>query len=65
MPKDIGPRIAKARELRGWSQEELARRASVHRVSLANVERGARQPTLATLERLAKALGVPLVKLLV
>ncbi len=60
----LGMRIKKLRERRKLSQEALAARAGIHRVSLANVERGAKQPTLDTLERLARALGVPVARFL-
>ena len=56
--KDYGERIAQLRERRGLTQEALADKARIHRVSLANIERGAKLPTLDTLERLAKALRV-------
>lgn len=46
------------------SQTALATRAGIHRVSLANIERGAKVPTLATLSRLASALRVPVGRLL-
>ncbi len=62
--KGVGARIQKAREDKGWTQSELARRAEIHRVSLANIERGAKVPSLATLIRLAKVLRVPLSSLL-
>lgn len=60
----VAERVTTLRKQRKLSQEALAAKAGIHRVSLANIERGARQPTLDTLERLAKALGVPLVRLL-
>ena len=60
----VGARIGALRERRRWSQEELARRAKIHRVTLADIERGAAQPTLATLSQLARALRVPLARLL-
>lgn len=44
------------RELKGWSQEELAERADVHRTYVSQVERGLRNPTIVIVERLAKAL---------
>ena len=59
-----GTQIKTLRERRTLSQEALATKAGIHRVTLADIERGAHQPTLDTLERLAKALKVPLVRLL-
>lgn len=49
--------------VRGWrtqlglSQEQLAERASLHRTYVSDVERGSRNVTLATIARLACALG--------
>lgn len=62
--KGLGVKVARLRDRRGMSQEALAKRAGIHRVSLANIERGAKTPTLATLVRLAKALRVPVARLL-
>ncbi len=67
MPSDrkrLTMQIKKLRERRKLSQEALADKAGIHRVSLANIERGAKTPTLDTLARLAKALRVPLHRLL-
>src|SRR6516162_9442298 len=41
----------------GISQEELAGRAGLHRTYVADIERGARNLSLANIEKLAKALG--------
>ena len=51
--------LAEWRAHRGLTQAALARTSEVHRVTVANIERGhyANQ-TLATLEKLAKALRV-------
>ena len=60
----MGQRIAQLREQRKLTQEALATKAKVHRVTLADVERGASQPTLDTLLRLATALRVPISRLM-
>ena len=41
---------------RGWSQEELAFAAGLHRTFIAHVERQARNISLDNLERIAQAL---------
>lgn len=46
------------RREKGWSQEELADRAGVHRTYISGVERLVRNPTITVVERIAKALGV-------
>ena len=43
----------------GYSQEELANRAGIHRTYIGGIERGERNPTLAMVHRLAGALGIP------
>jgi transcriptional regulator with XRE-family HTH domain len=41
-----------------WSQEQLAERASIQRSYLADLERGARNPSVRTLIKISNALGV-------
>ncbi len=43
----------------GLTQEELAKKAGVNRAHLANIEREALNPSVKTIDKLAKALGVP------
>lgn len=42
----------------GISQEELAWRAGLHRTYVADIERGARNPSLLSLEKIARALKI-------
>jgi transcriptional regulator with XRE-family HTH domain len=42
----------------GLTQTALAKRCGMHRSYLSNLENGGRNPTLATLQRLAKSLEV-------
>ena len=56
--KKFGKRLRDLREERGWSQEEFADRAGLHRTYVSAVERGIRNPTLSVLEQLANALGL-------
>jgi CheY-like chemotaxis protein len=53
----FGTAIRTERKRLGISQEELAGRAGLHRTYVADIERGARNLSLANIERLAKALG--------
>ena len=48
------------REKRGHSVRELARRAKVGFVTVSRIENGHISPTVAMLEKLAKALGITL-----
>lgn len=52
----FGRALRAERETLGVSQEELALRAGVDRTFVSRVERGERQPALATVLLLAKAL---------
>ena len=54
----FGEAVQKRRSGLGISQEELAERADLHRTYVADIERGARNPTLLTIEKLARGLGV-------
>lgn len=56
----LGASIAKRRIELGLSQEELAIKASIHRTYVSDVERGVRNLSVLTLERIALALDIPL-----
>ncbi|MFT3921030.1 MAG: helix-turn-helix domain-containing protein [Myxococcales bacterium] len=60
---EIGERVAKLRDERGFTQEQLAERAGISANHLAKVERAFKRSTVATLAQVAKALGVPLAAL--
>lgn len=61
--KRFGKRVRALREANGWSQEELADRAGLHRTYVSAVERAVRNPTLTVIERIAKALEISLSEL--
>ncbi len=48
------------RDLRTMTQSALAERASIHRVTIAEIETGRKQGSVASLRKLADALGVGL-----
>lgn len=52
----FGSAIKSKRSELGLSQEELAERAGLHRTYISDVERGARNPSLESIEKLAGAL---------
>ncbi len=54
----VGVRLRTLREQHGCSQAELARRSGVRRTYLVALERGQHDPTLGTLQRLARGLGM-------
>jgi transcriptional regulator with XRE-family HTH domain len=51
-------RLRAARDLRQWSQSDLAARAGMPPSSIAHFETGTRKPSFDTLKRLANALEV-------
>lgn len=53
----VGLNVQRLRRLRDLSQEELAHRAGIHQTYLSGVENGRRNPSIAVLDRIAKALG--------
>ena len=53
------------RRARGWSQEDLALEAGLHRTFVAHVERGARNISLDNIEKLATVFNVEVYRLLV
>jgi CheY-like chemotaxis protein/DNA-binding XRE family transcriptional regulator len=58
--KMFGAEVKRRRTDLGISQEELAERANLHRTYVSDVEAGKRNPSLASIQRLASALGAPL-----
>lgn len=49
-----------ARESRGLTQEQLAKKANINRTTLSKVETGSRNATIATLSKLAMAMDMQL-----
>ncbi len=62
--KQLGLNVQRIRRQRSWSQEELGFRSGLHRTYISGIERGARNPTVLVLAKLAKALGVSAATLL-
>jgi transcriptional regulator with XRE-family HTH domain len=60
----LGITIARIRKRRKMTQAQLAKRAGVHRIYVAQIEGQTKVPSLATLEKLAKALNVKVGRLL-
>lgn len=61
---EVGRLIRKHRNARGWSQEELADRAGLHRTFNASIERGVRNPTVTSLHRVAAAMDLTVSEML-
>ncbi|MDD4909524.1 MAG: helix-turn-helix transcriptional regulator [Candidatus Omnitrophica bacterium] len=56
--RQFGDRVKKLRKAKGWSQEDLAKRAGLHRTYIGSIERSERNVSLLNVERIAKALNV-------
>ena len=64
LQKVVGENLRRYRQSKGLSQEAFADVLNVHRTYLGGVERGERNLTLKTVERLAKTLGTEPLQLL-
>ena len=62
---EIGATIRKLREAKGMTQEQLADAVGMMRGNISRIEAAKHRPTLETLERIAKALKVAVVELIV
>ncbi len=62
--RQVGERIRAARKARGWTQEELASQAGLHFTYIGAVERGEKNLTIKSLERVTRALGLPMAEAL-
>lgn len=62
--KRLGKNLRELRQKKDLSQEAFAHEAEIHRTYISDLERGARNPTITVVEKLAKALGVTASRLL-
>jgi len=58
--KIVGDRIRVLRTEKGFSQEELAHRAGVSTSHIGKLERGQKNPSLSSIEKITKALEITL-----
>jgi transcriptional regulator with XRE-family HTH domain len=63
-PKQMGAKIRKLRKAAGMSQAGLAKRARLTRVYVTRLEAGRQDPSLSTINALARALGVTVAELI-
>ena len=56
---NLGQNLRAARETREWTQEELGQRSGVQAGEISRIEAGKRDPRVSTVEKLARAIGVP------
>ncbi len=62
--KRLASRVKALRRQKGWSQEELAHQAGIHRTFVSQIERSVRVPTIVTVEKVALGLKVTIGELL-
>lgn len=62
--KKLGENIRRIRLAKDMTQGDLCRKLEIDRAYMSNVESGKKNPTLSTIERIAKALGVSIEKLI-
>ncbi|MGH7809958.1 MAG: helix-turn-helix domain-containing protein, partial [Candidatus Binatia bacterium] len=61
---EVGTRIRKLREAKGFTQEELAAAVGMMRNNISRIEAAKHRPTLETLERIAKSLNTSVADLI-
>ncbi len=54
--KSFGKRVRELRKQKGYSQEELADKAGLHRTYIGSIERGEQSVSIDNIEKIAKAL---------
>lgn len=59
----FGKRLALVRRAKGFTQESLAEKADVTALTVSYIEQGRQWPRIATMQSLAKSLGVPIAEL--
>ena len=64
LQKKVGRNIRSYRQRRGLSQEAFAEVLGVHRTYMGGLERGERNLTLRSLERIAEQMGVEVEELM-
>jgi len=63
LAKKFGRLVRHLRQEKGYSQEDFSFRARLHQTYISSVERGERNVTIQTADRIAKALGTTLADL--
>ena len=57
--RTVGKAVQEYRIKYGWSQDDLAWEAEISRAQIGRIKRNECEPTIATLEKLEKALHLP------
>ena len=62
--KAFGLRLKKIRRDKNLTQESVAEKAGLHPTYIGQIERGVRNPSLVNINKIAKALSVPVSKIM-
>ncbi len=60
LAKKFGALVRRLRQERGYSQEDFSFRVGLHQTYVSSVERGERNVTIGTADKIARALGITL-----
>jgi transcriptional regulator with XRE-family HTH domain len=63
LARRFGELVRNLRREKGYSQEEFSFRVGLHQTYVSSIERGERNVTIQTADRIAKALGTTLAEL--
>jgi transcriptional regulator with XRE-family HTH domain len=61
--KSFGTRLASIRKQKGITQEKLADAVDLHRTYIGFIEQGKRNPSIANIHKISKALNIKLAEL--
>ena len=61
--KVLGQRIRNFRTAKGWSQEKLAELSGCHHTYIGQIERGEKNATIESVEKISLALNISMAKL--
>lgn len=62
--KRLAVRVKALRLAKGWSQEELAHQAGMHRTFVSEIERATKTSSIVTVEKVARAFDITIGELL-
>lgn len=63
LAREFGKPVRRLRQEKGYSQEEFSFRVGLHQTYVSSIERGERNVTIQTADRIARALGITLADL--
>jgi transcriptional regulator with XRE-family HTH domain len=63
LKRAFGQRVLQLRKARGWSQETMDQHTGLHWTYIGQVERGERNLTLLSIQKIAKGLKIEIVEL--